>query len=113
MRLPKEFILIPLIFLLVACASTFYDLQRVERGMTPGEVKAIMGNRHSAKTLDKEGSVYTLYRYENRLCNPNLSFWDTCDFLVIFKNGRVIETGVKEGRSYSPGMPSLSLFQQP
>jgi len=113
MRLPKEFILIPLIFLLVACASTFYNLQRVERGMTPGEVEAIMGKSHSAKTLEKEGSVYTLYRYEDRLCNPNLSFWDTCDFLVIFKSGRVIETGVKEGKSYSPHMPSLSLFQQP
>jgi hypothetical protein len=113
MRLPKEFILIPLIFLLVACASTFYNLQRVERGMTPGEVEAIMGKNHSAKTLDKEGSVYTLYRYEGHLCNPNLSLWDTCDFLVIFRSGRVIETGVKKGKSYSPHMPSLSLFQQP
>jgi hypothetical protein len=113
MRLPKEFILIPLIFLLAACASTSYNLQRVERGMTPGEVEAIMGKSHSAKALGKEGSVYTLYRYEDRLCNPSLSFRDTCDFLVIFKSGRVIETVVKEGKSYSPHMPSLSLFQQP
>ena len=113
MRLPKEFVLIPLVFLLVACASAFYNLQRVDRGMTPGEVEAIMGRGHGTKTVEKEGSAYTLYRYENRLCNPNLSFWDTCDFLVIFKNGRVIETGVKEGKSYSPHLASLSLFQQP
>ena len=113
MRLPKVFILIPLIFLLAACASTFYNLKRVERGMTPSEVEAIMGSGYNSKTVFKEEAVYTLYRYEGRLCNPNLSFWDTCDFLVIFKNGRVIETGLTRGDNSSPRMPSLSLFQQP
>jgi hypothetical protein len=113
MRLPKEVLLIPLVFLLVACASTFENLKRVEQGMTSREVEAVMGSRHGAKTVEKGGSVYTLYRYENRLCNPNLSFWDKCDFLVIFKNGGVIETGMKEGKSYSPHMALLSLFQQP
>ena len=39
---------------------------------------------------------------ENRLCNPNLSFWDKCDFFVIFENGRVIETGLKEGQNLQP-----------
>ena len=113
MRLPKELMLVPLVFLLVACASTFYNLQRVERGMTPREVRAIMGRGQTTKTVQREGSAYTLYRYSNRRCNPNLSFWDTCDFLVILKDGRVIETGVKEGKSYSPGLASLSVFQQP
>ncbi len=113
MHLHREFILIPLIFLLVACASTFFNLKRVERGMTSGEVEAIMGKKHDIKTVDREGSVYTLYRNENRLCNPNLSFWDRCDFLVILKNGKVIETGVKEGGGYSPNMALLPLFQQP
>jgi hypothetical protein len=113
MRLPKEFILIPLIFLLVACASAFFDLKRVERGMTYKEVEAIMGSDQTAKTVEKEGSLYTLYRYENCLCNPSLSFWDKCDFLVIFKNGKVIETGVQQGNSYSPNLAYLSLFQQP
>ncbi len=61
----------------------------------------------------RDGSIYTLNRYENRLCNPNLSFWDNCDFLVIFKNGKVAETGVKEGRNLSPNMELLSLFQGP
>ncbi len=112
-HLPKEFILIPLIFLLVACASTFFNLKKVERGMTSGEVEAIMGSYHGAKTIEKEGFVYTLYRYEDHLCNPNLSFWDRCDFLVVFKNGKVIETGVKQGGSYSPNLAHLSLFQQP
>jgi len=113
MRLPKEFVLIPLVFLLAACASTFYNLQRIDPGMAPAEVEAIMGGSHDTKILPKEGSVYTLYRYKDRLCNPNLSFWDTCDFFVIFKNGRVIEAGMKQGGNYSRYMPSLSLFQQP
>ncbi len=113
MRLPKAFILIPLVFLLVACASAFFNLKRVERGMTSGEVESIMGSRHSTKTVEKEGSAYTLYRYENRRCNPNLSFWDECDFLVIFKDGKVIETGVRQGGSYSLNLAHLSLFQQP
>ena len=63
MRLPKELILVPVVFLLVACASTFKNLQRVERGMTPGEVEAIMGKNYVARTVKKEGSAYTLYRY--------------------------------------------------
>jgi hypothetical protein len=105
--------LIPLIFLLVACASTFNNLKRVEPGMTLGQVEAIVGYSHSSKMVQNDGSAYTLYRYENCLCNPNLSMWARCDFLVIFKNGKVVETGVKEGESYSPQMKSLSLFQQP
>jgi hypothetical protein len=112
-RLLKECILIPLIFVLVACASAFNDLKRVEPGITFAEVEAVMGHRDVSKSVRSEGSLYELYRYENRLCSPNLSFWDRCDFLVIFRNGKVAETGVKEGRSYSPDMAFLSLFQAP
>ena len=80
--------------------------------MMPSEVNAIMGVPGSAKTVRRDGSK-TLYRYANLLCNPNLSAYDRCDFFVVFKNGKVLKTGVKQGNSYSPNMEILSLFENP
>ncbi len=81
--------------------------------MTFTEVESAMGYSDSVKTAWKDKSIYTLYRYDNRLCNPNLSAWDRCDFLVIFKNGKVVQSGVKEDASYSPHLTLLSLFRDP
>jgi len=40
------------------------------------------------------------------------TFYETCDFFVVFENGRVLEKIVKNGDSYSPRMDILYLFER-
>jgi hypothetical protein len=55
-----------------------------------------MGKRDSFSTVEKGGDTYTLYQYTNQFCNAHVSLNEKCDFFVIFKNNKVIETGVKK-----------------
>jgi outer membrane protein assembly factor BamE (lipoprotein component of BamABCDE complex) len=112
MSMLKAVIPIVLILALAACASsTQSKLKRVESGMGFKEVRHIMGRPDATQTVRKDGSVYVLYRYDHRRCNPNLSYYERCDFSVIFKNEKVIDTITKNGQSYSPHTEALYLFQ--
>jgi len=108
----KALIAILLILPLAGCASTFSKLKRVEAGMTFPQVEAVMGEPDRSQSVKKQSSLYVLYRYDRRLCNPDLSFYETCDFFVVFENGRVLEKIVKHGDSYSPRMDILYLFER-
>jgi hypothetical protein len=96
---------------LVGCASGVQKMRNIDPGMIPQEVEAVMGSRDSFKSVEKDGSIYTLYQYTNQYCNANVSLWEKCDFFIIFKDGKVVETGVKNVRSYNPNMVFLYLFQ--
>jgi len=100
-----------LMLLLIGCASGTQVMQKIDPGMSPQEVEELMGRRDSFKTVEKDGSMYTLYQYTNRYCNANQSLWDKCDFFIIFKNNKVIETGVASVRSHNPNMHFMYLFQ--
>ena len=75
------------------------------------EVDQIMEERDSFRTTEKDGDTYTLYQYTNQFCNAHVSMYDKCDFFVIFKNGKLVETGVKDVRSNMPQMQFIHLFQ--
>jgi len=111
MSLRRAVIAILLILALSACSSTQSKLKRVDTGMGFREVGHIMGRPNSSQTVKKDNAAYVLYRYDHRRCNPDLSFYERCDFFVIFKNGKVVDTITKNGQDYSPHTDALYLFQ--
>jgi len=102
---------IALVVFLVGCASGVQKMRKVDPGMNTSEVDQIMGRRDSFKSVEHEGSTYTLYQYTNQYCNAHVSIYEKCDFFVIFKDGQVTETGVRNVRSQMPQMQFLYLFQ--
>ncbi len=111
MSLPKAVIATLLILALSACSSTQSRLKRVDADMGFHEVEHIMGRPDASQTVRKDNAAYLLYRYDHRRCNPNLSLFEKCDFFVIFKNGKVVDTITKNGQNYSPHTDALYLFQ--
>lgn len=107
----RRFILIILLMLLTGCVSNIQTLGNVNPGMSPQEVEAIMGRRDSFKSIEKDNATYTLYQYTNRYCANSFSSNEKCDFLIIFKDNKVIETGVNTVRSNNLNMIFLYLFQ--
>ena len=106
----KLFISLAIIMALASCASGVQKMRKLDPGMSAAEVDQIMGRRDSFRSVEHEGSSYTLYQYTNQYCNAHISLHEKCDFFVIFKNGRVIETGVRNMRSQMPNMQFLYLF---
>lgn len=107
-----KFIFVMLIIMALSsgCASGVQKMRDLEPGMTPSDVEKIMGKRDSFKSVEHQGSTYTLYQYTNQYCNFNQSMWDKCDFFIIFKDQKVVETGVRNVRSQMPNMHFLYLF---
>lgn len=110
-------IIILLIMLLGGCASGFEKLRNVNSGMTPNEVDQIMGNSDDFSTIEKNGDTFTLYKYTNRFCNSHIDIKDKCDYFVVFKNDKVIETGLKNVGANKPSleytnMKYIYLFQK-
>src|SRR5690606_29639165 len=93
--------------LLISCASGVQKLRKINPGMSPSEVTQIMGTRDSFKSAENEGSTFTLFQYTNQLCNGHVSIYEKCDFFVIFKDNKVVETGVKDVRNNAPNMHYL------
>jgi hypothetical protein len=104
--------ILTLIFI-VACPSGTQMLRKIEPGMSPQEVDAVMGRRDGFSAVQRDGDNFVLYQYINRLCNAHVNLHEQCDFYVIFKNDHVIETGAKDVRSSSPSMQFLYIFRQP
>jgi hypothetical protein len=96
---------------LCGCASGVQKMRKMDPGMSTSEVDQIMGRRDSFKTVENHGNTYTLYQYTNQYCNAHVSLYEKCDFFVIFKDGKVIETGVRNVRSQMPNMQFLYLFR--
>jgi hypothetical protein len=94
---------------LVGCVSGTQRLGRIAPGMAPAQVDSIMGRRDAFQSVQHGESVYLLYRYINRFCNINTSA-DKCDFYVIFKDGLVVETGVRNIRTDKTDMHLIYLF---
>jgi hypothetical protein len=90
--------------LLGGCASGVQLMRKINFGMTPNEVDRIMGNRDDFNTIEKNGDTFTLYKYTNRFCNSHVDVKEKCDFFVVFKNDKVIETGVKNVGANRPSM---------
>jgi len=99
--------------LLSACASGTQVLRQVDPGMSSAQVEQIMGKCDGFSSVERDGHTYTLYQYINRYCNWNQSMWDKCDFFIILKDDRVIETGVKDVRSANPNMQFMYIFKHP
>ena len=99
-----------LMFAIIGCASGVQKMRKIDPGMTQEQVDDIMGRRDSFKTVEQDGNIFTLYQYTNQFCNAHVSMYEKCDFFIIFKNGKVIETGVKDMRSNAPNMQFLYLF---
>ena len=86
-------------------------LRQIDPGMSLEQVDDVMGRRDGFSSAQLGGDNYLLYKYINRFCNAHASF-DKCDFYVIFKGNKVIETGVKDVRSAaSPNMQFLYIFK--
>ena len=96
---------------LIGCASGVQQLRNVDPGMTMDQVDKEMGRRDGFSTVTQEGSVFTLYQYTNRYCNWHVSMYEKCDFFVIFKDEKVIETGTKDVRGTNPNMQFLYIFR--
>ena len=96
---------------MMSCASGVQKMRKLNPGMSPSEVDIIMEERDSFSTVEKDGDVYTLYQYTNQFCNAHVSLNEKCDFFVILKNNKLIETGVKNVRSNMPQMQFIHLFQ--
>ena len=108
-----KIIFLILIFSFIGCASGTQMLRKIDPGMSPQQVNEIMGRRDGFSTVEKDGHTYTLYQYTNRYCNAHVSLYEKCDFFVIFRDGRVIETGTRNVRSNYPNMQFLYIFKQP
>lgn len=96
--------------LLSGCASGVQKMRQLDPGMSSAQVDEIMGRRDSFRTIEHDGDTYTLYQYTNQFCNAHVSLNEKCDFFVILKNEKVIETGVRNVRSQMPNMQFLYLF---
>jgi len=107
----KIYILLLLSIFMTSCASGVQKMRKLNPGMSPSEVNIIMEERDSFKTVEKDGDVYTLYQYTNQFCNAHVNLREKCDFFVIFKNNKLIETGVKDVRSNMPQMQFIHLFK--
>ncbi len=92
------------------CASGVQKMRKIDPGMSTSEVDQIMGRRDSFRTVEYQGNTYTLYQYTNQYCNAHVSLYEKCDFFVILKDGKVIETGIRNVRSQMPNMQFLYLF---
>ncbi len=91
-----------------------FRLRKIDPGMTPAQVDELMGQRDGFSLTEKDDHKYTLYQYINRWCNAHFGSSARCDFFVIFKDERVIETGVKNMSDTSPAdMQFLYIFKQP
>ena len=106
----KALISILVLFSLVSCASGVQKLRKIQPGMSLYEVNEIMGERDGFRVAEKDGSKFTLFSYTNQFCNAHVSIYDKCDFFVIFKDDKVIETGTKDVRSNAPSMHYLYVF---
>lgn len=102
--------LILLAMLLTGCASGVQKMRKLDPGMSADQVDEIMGRRDSFRTTEYNGDSYTLYQYTNQFCNAHVTLNEKCDFFVILKNGKVVETGVRNVRSQMPNMQFLYLF---
>lgn len=98
------------IITLSACASGVQKMRKINPGMSAEQVTDIMDERDGFSTVEKEGSTYTLFKYTNQFCNAHVSLHEKCDFFVIFKDNKVIETGVSNVRANPPNMQFLYLF---
>jgi len=97
-----------LVVVLSACATT-RTLSNINPGMSFDEVNNVMGKRDSFQLVEKNGINYTLFKWNNHLCSGWA--WDRCSFLVIFKEGRVIESGVYNiTQREAPRMNTLHIF---
>ncbi len=104
-------IIVLILFLIASCASGVQKMRKLNPGMSMTEVDKIMERRDSFKTAEKGEDAFTLYQYTNQFCNAHVSLYDKCDFFVIFKNDKVIETGVRNVRSTMPQMQYIHIFQ--
>ena len=105
-----KLLIISFILILTSCASGVQKLRKINPGMSAPQVDMIMGQRDGFKTSEKDGDSYLMYSYINHLCNGHVSIYEKCDFFVIFKNNKVIETGTKDVRNNAPNMHYFYLF---
>ena len=97
--------------MIASCASGVQKMRKIDPGMSVSEINNIMGRRDSFRSVDVDGSTFTLFQYTNQFCNAHVTLHEKCDFFVIFKEGKVVETGVKNVRDKTPTMQYIHLFQ--
>jgi hypothetical protein len=99
------------IILFSACASGVQILRKIDPGMTPAEVENLLGRRDSFSSTNREGHIFVLHKYTNRLCNAHVSLNEKCDFFIVYRDGIVVETGVSGVRTNPSNMQFLYLFR--
>lgn len=106
----KTVVLFSCILILSACASGVQKMRKINPGMSPEQVTEIMDERDGFSTAEKDSSTYTLYKYTNQFCNAHVNLQEKCDFFIIFKDNKVVETGVSNVRTNPPNMQLLYMF---
>lgn len=107
----KKLIIFLCLLTLTACASGVQKMRKIDPGMTTYQVEEIMGERDGFSTVEKDGSSFTLYKYTNQFCNAHVSLKEKCDFYIIFKDNKVIETGVNDVRQIPSNMQFIHIFK--
>ena len=108
----KVFVILLSMSIIAGCTSALQNIRKVNPGMSPEEVDEIMGPRDSFTISESKGDTFTLYRYTNQPCNTNVGTREKCYILVIFKNDKVVETGIREVRAKKPNyFEYLKLFK--
>ena len=108
----KVFVILLSMIIIAGCTSALQNIRKVNPGMSPEEVDEIMGPRDSFTISESKGDTFTLYRYTNQPCNTNVGTREKCYILVIFKNDKVVETGIREVRTKKPNyFEYLKLFK--
>ena len=91
----KKALLVLMIALLSGCA-TGEKASKLEPGMSRAQLDAVMGRPDGYQQRDG----YEILKYSNRLMSG--WSWDRTDYVVLMKDGRVVEYGNGEVRERSP-----------
>lgn len=95
-----------LVLLLVSCV-TGQEITRLEPGMSKQQVMDILGRPDGFRSSDR----YEALAYTNKLISG--WSWDRADYVVILKDGGVVEYGAGEVRQNSPNTGVLVLVPAP
>lgn len=91
----KKLYLVAAIVLLLGCVSPIFGERfqaSIQPGMTTTEVKAVMGNPDGYEQREE----LELYRYTDKMVSG--WGWNKANYVVLFKNGKVIQYGIDSMR---------------
>lgn len=104
--------ILSILLLALSCSSAKDMMKKVRPGMSPEQVEKALGPTEGFKSKEVGEDQFLMYTYNSIYCNPNASY-DMCDFYILFKNNKVIETDMKDVRSkQAPQTGNFIIFNQ-